>query len=187
VARDEDLDMGVDAGLRWCLRTRDPRCAEGCRRPRARVPASSTRSVRRSCTTRPQRRALQTARSPSAATYILKLGATSSTTRSSFDGPYSIDHHQQPLGEKREMGADSAWVRWGSGASEACFLRRLLPAELLTIKSDDVLGRVKVYERPSLGMRTSPEPGIPELLIKEMQSLPPERRGPFRWKARRSR
>ena len=78
---------------------------------------------------------------------------------------------QQPLGG----GADSGGQRFGEmevWALEAYGSAYCLQ-ELLTIKSDDVLGRVR-STRPSSRARTSPEPGIPEsfkVLIKEMQAL----------------
>ena len=64
-------------------------------------------------------------------------------------------------------------MRWRSGPLEAYGAAWALQ-ELLTIKSDDVPGRVKVYEAIVKGQRTSPSPGIPEsfkVLVKEMKSL----------------
>ena len=66
----------------------------------------------------------------------------------------------------------SGSARWRCWALEAYGAAYALQ-ELLTIKSDDVLGRVKVYEAIVKG-ENIPEPGIPEsfkVLIKEMQSL----------------
>ena len=66
----------------------------------------------------------------------------------------------------------SASVRWRCGPSRPTAPRYALQ-EILTIKSDDVLGRVKVYEAIVKG-ENIPEPGIPEsfkVLIKEMQAL----------------
>ncbi len=85
-------------------------------------------------------------------------------------GPYSMIT-QQPLGGKAQFGGQrfgemEVWALEAYGASYAL-------QELLTIKSDDVLGRVKVYEAIVKG-ENIPEPGIPEsfkVLIKEMQSL----------------
>ena len=78
---------------------------------------------------------------------------------------------QQPLGGKAQFGGQrfgemEVWALEAFGAAYAL-------QELLTIKSDDVLGRVKVYEAIVKG-ENIPEPGIPEsfkVLIKEMQSL----------------
>jgi DNA-directed RNA polymerase subunit beta len=85
-------------------------------------------------------------------------------------GPYSMIT-QQPLGGKAQFGGQrfgemEVWALEAYGASYAL-------QELLTVKSDDVLGRVKVYEAIVKG-ENIPEPGIPEsfkVLVKEMQSL----------------
>jgi DNA-directed RNA polymerase subunit beta len=85
-------------------------------------------------------------------------------------GPYSMIT-QQPLGGKAQFGGQrfgemEVWALEAYGAAHAL-------QELLTIKSDDVLGRVKVYEAIVKGENV-PEPGIPEsfkVLVKEMQSL----------------
>ena len=85
-------------------------------------------------------------------------------------GPYSMIT-QQPLGGKAQFGGQrfgemECWAMQAYGAAYTL-------QELLTIKSDDVLGRVKVYEAIVKG-ENIPEPGIPEsfkVLIKEMQSL----------------
>jgi DNA-directed RNA polymerase subunit beta len=85
-------------------------------------------------------------------------------------GPYSLIT-QQPLGGKAQFGGQrfgemEVWALEAYGASYAL-------QEILTIKSDDVLGRVKVYEAIVKG-ENIPEPGIPEsfkVLIKEMQAL----------------
>ncbi|MCI2974532.1 MAG: DNA-directed RNA polymerase subunit beta [Ferrimicrobium sp.] len=85
-------------------------------------------------------------------------------------GPYSMIT-QQPLGGKAQFGGQrfgemEVWALEAYGAAYAL-------QELLTIKSDDVAGRVKVYESIVKG-ENIPEPGIPEsfkVLIKEMQSL----------------
>ena len=66
----------------------------------------------------------------------------------------------------------SASARWRCGPSRPT-APRTRSQEILTIKSDDVLGRVKVYEAIVKG-ENIPEPGIPEsfkVLIKEMQAL----------------
>ena len=78
---------------------------------------------------------------------------------------------QQPLGGKAQFGGQrfgemEVWALEAYGAAYAL-------QEILTIKSDDVLGRVKVYEAIVKG-ENIPEPGIPEsfkVLIKEMQAL----------------
>jgi DNA-directed RNA polymerase subunit beta len=85
-------------------------------------------------------------------------------------GPYSMIT-QQPLGGKAQFGGQrfgemEVWALEAYGAAYAL-------QELLTIKSDDIVGRVKVYEAIVKG-ENIPEPGIPEsfkVLIKEMQSL----------------
>jgi DNA-directed RNA polymerase subunit beta len=85
-------------------------------------------------------------------------------------GPYSMIT-QQPLGGKAQFGGQrfgemEVWALEAYGAAYAL-------QELLTIKSDDILGRVKVYEAIVKGENIQ-EPGIPEsfkVLIKEMQSL----------------
>jgi DNA-directed RNA polymerase subunit beta len=85
-------------------------------------------------------------------------------------GPYSLVT-QQPLGGKAQFGGQrfgemEVWALEAYGASYAL-------QELLTIKSDDTVGRVKVYESIVKGDNI-PEPGIPEsfkVLLKEMQSL----------------
>ena len=85
-------------------------------------------------------------------------------------GPYSMIT-QQPLGGKAQFGGQrfgemEVWALEAYGAAYAL-------QELLTIKSDDIAGRVKVYEAIVKGENV-PEPGIPEsfkVLVKEMQSL----------------
>jgi len=78
---------------------------------------------------------------------------------------------QQPLGGKAQVSAGSASGEMEVWALEGLRARPYALQELLTIKSDDVLGRVKVYEAIVKGENV-PEPGIPEsfkVLIKEMQ------------------
>ncbi|HVW80448.1 MAG TPA: DNA-directed RNA polymerase subunit beta, partial [Mycobacteriales bacterium] len=85
-------------------------------------------------------------------------------------GPYSMIT-QQPLGGKAQFGGQrfgemECWAMQAYGAAYTL-------QELLTIKSDDVVGRVKVYEAIVKG-ENIPEPGIPEsfkVLLKELQSL----------------
>ena len=85
-------------------------------------------------------------------------------------GPYSLVT-QQPLGGKAQFGGQrfgemEVWALEAYGASYTL-------QEILTVKSDDVVGRVKTYEAIIKG-ENIPEPGIPEsfkVLIKELQSL----------------
>jgi len=85
-------------------------------------------------------------------------------------GPYSLVT-QQPLGGKAQFGGQrfgemEVWALEAYGASYTL-------QELLTVKSDDVVGRVKTYEAIVKGENV-PEPGVPEsfkVLIKELQSL----------------
>ena len=85
-------------------------------------------------------------------------------------GPYSLIT-QQPLGGKAQFGGQrfgemEVWALYAYGAAYVL-------QEILTVKSDDVLGRVKAYEAIVKGENV-PEPGIPEsfkVLVKEMQSL----------------
>jgi DNA-directed RNA polymerase subunit beta len=103
--------------------------------------------------------------------YILKLHhLVDDKIHARSTGPYSMIT-QQPLGGKAQFGGQrfgemEVWALEAYGAAYAL-------QELLTIKSDDVVGRVKVYEAIVKGDNI-PEPGIPEsfkVLIKEMQSL----------------
>ena len=85
-------------------------------------------------------------------------------------GPYSLVT-QQPLGGKAQFGGQrfgemEVWALEASGASYTL-------QEILTVKSDDVIGRVKTYEAIIKG-ENIPTPGIPEsfkVLLKEFQSL----------------
>jgi DNA-directed RNA polymerase subunit beta len=85
-------------------------------------------------------------------------------------GPYSLVS-QQPLGGKAQFGGQrfgemEVWALEAYGASYTL-------QELLTVKSDDVAGRSKIYEAIVKG-ENAPEPGLPEsfnVLIKELQSL----------------
>ena len=85
-------------------------------------------------------------------------------------GPYSLVT-QQPLGGKAQFGGQrfgemEVWALEAYGASYTL-------QEILTVKSDDVVGRVKTYEAINKG-ENIPEPGIPEsfkVLLKELQSL----------------
>ncbi len=85
-------------------------------------------------------------------------------------GPYSLVT-QQPLGGKAQFGGQrfgemEVWALYAYGAAHTL-------QEILTVKSDDVMGRVKTYEAIVKG-ENIPEPGIPEsfkVLIKELQSL----------------
>nr|MBA2313499.1 DNA-directed RNA polymerase subunit beta [Actinomycetota bacterium] len=103
--------------------------------------------------------------------YILKLShMVDDKIHARSTGPYSMIT-QQPLGGKAQFGGQrfGEMEVWALEAYGAAYCLQ----ELLTIKSDDVLGRVKVYEAVVKG-ENIPEPGIPEsfkVLIKEMQSL----------------
>jgi DNA-directed RNA polymerase subunit beta len=85
-------------------------------------------------------------------------------------GPYSLVT-QQPLGGKAQFGGQrfgemEVWALEAYGAAHTL-------QEILTVKSDDVVGRVKTYESIVKGENV-PEPGVPEsfkVLIKELQSL----------------
>lgn len=85
-------------------------------------------------------------------------------------GPYSLVT-QQPLGGKAQFGGQrfgemEVWALEAYGASHTL-------QEMLTVKSDDIVGRVKTYESIVKG-ESIPEPGVPEsfkVLIKELQSL----------------
>ncbi|MFN4002878.1 DNA-directed RNA polymerase subunit beta [Microcella sp.] len=103
--------------------------------------------------------------------YILKLHhLVDDKIHARSTGPYSMIT-QQPLGGKAQFGGQrfgemEVWALEAYGAAYAL-------QELLTIKSDDILGRVKVYEA-IVKAENIQEPGIPEsfkVLIKEMQSL----------------
>ncbi len=103
--------------------------------------------------------------------YILKLNhLAADKLHARAIGPYSLVT-QQPLGGKAQLGGQrfgemEVWALEAYGASH-------LLQELLTIKSDDVGGRARVYEAMVKGENT-PDPGIPEsfnVLVKELQSL----------------
>ncbi len=103
--------------------------------------------------------------------YILKLHhLVDDKIHARSTGPYSMIT-QQPLGGKAQFGGQrfgemEVWAMEAYGAAYAL-------QELLTIKSDDVPGRVKVYEAIVKG-ENIPDSGIPEsfkVLLKEMQSL----------------
>ncbi len=103
--------------------------------------------------------------------YVLKLShMVDDKIHARSTGPYSMIT-QQPLGGKAQFGGQrfGEMEVWALEAYGAAYCLQ----ELLTIKSDDVLGRVKVYEAIVKG-ENIPEPGIPEsfkVLIKEMQAL----------------
>ncbi|MCI8434381.1 MAG: DNA-directed RNA polymerase subunit beta [Clostridia bacterium] len=85
-------------------------------------------------------------------------------------GPYSLVT-QQPLGGKAQFGGQrfgemEVWALYAYGAAN-------ILQEIMTVKSDDIVGRVKTYESIVKGLNTS-EPGVPEsfkVLIKELQAL----------------
>jgi DNA-directed RNA polymerase subunit beta len=103
--------------------------------------------------------------------YILKLAhLVDDKIHARSTGPYSMIT-QQPLGGKAQFGGQrfGEMEVWALEAYGAAYCLQ----ELLTIKSDDVLGRVKVYEAIVKGDNI-PEPGVPEsfkVLMKEMQAL----------------
>jgi DNA-directed RNA polymerase subunit beta len=85
-------------------------------------------------------------------------------------GPYSLVT-QQPLGGKAQFGGQrfGEMEVWALEAYGAAYTLQ----EILTVKSDDVIGRVKTYEAIVKG-ENIPEPGVPEsfkVLVKELQSL----------------
>ena len=103
--------------------------------------------------------------------YILKLlHLVDDKIHARSTGPYSLVT-QQPLGGKAQFGGQrfGEMEVWALEAYGAAYTLQ----ELLTVKSDDIIGRVKVYEAIVKG-ENIPEPGIPEsfkVLLKEMQSL----------------
>jgi len=103
--------------------------------------------------------------------YILKLAhLVDDKIHARSTGPYSLVT-QQPLGGKAQFGGQrfgemEVWALEAYGAAHTL-------QEILTVKSDDVVGRVKTYEAIVKG-ENIPEPGIPEsfkVLIKELQAL----------------
>ncbi len=103
--------------------------------------------------------------------YILKLAhLVDDKIHARSTGPYSMIT-QQPLGGKAQFGGQrfGEMEVWALEAYGSAYCLQ----ELLTIKSDDVLGRIKVYEAIVKG-ENIPEPGVPEsfkVLMKEMQAL----------------
>jgi DNA-directed RNA polymerase subunit beta len=103
--------------------------------------------------------------------YMLKLAhLVDDKIHARSTGPYSLVT-QQPLGGKAQFGGQrfGEMEVWALEAYGAAYTLQ----ELLTVKSDDVVGRVKTYEAIIKGENV-PEPGVPEsfkVLIKEMQSL----------------
>ena len=103
--------------------------------------------------------------------YVLKLAhLVDDKIHARSTGPYSMIT-QQPLGGKAQFGGQrfGEMEVWALEAYGAAYCLQ----ELLTIKSDDVLGRVRVYESIVKGDNI-PEPGVPEsfkVLMKEMQAL----------------
>ena len=103
--------------------------------------------------------------------YILKLGhMVDDKIHARSTGPYSLVT-QQPLGGKAQFGGQrfgemEVWALYAYGASSVL-------QEILTVKSDDTVGRVKTYESIVKGENV-PVPGIPEsfkVLVKEIRSL----------------
>jgi DNA-directed RNA polymerase subunit beta len=103
--------------------------------------------------------------------YILKLAhLVDDKIHARSIGPYSLIT-QQPLGGKAQFGGQrfGEMEVWALEAYGAAYTLQ----ELLTVKSDDVQGRTKVYEAIVKG-KNAPEPGIPEsfnVLVKELQGL----------------
>ncbi len=103
--------------------------------------------------------------------YMLKLAhLVDDKIHARSTGPYSLVT-QQPLGGKAQFGGQRFGVMevWALEAYGSAYTLQ----ELLTVKSDDVVGRVKTYEAIVKGENV-PEPGVPEsfkVLIKELQSL----------------
>jgi DNA-directed RNA polymerase subunit beta len=105
------------------------------------------------------------------AIYIMKLShLVDDKIHARSIGPYSLVS-QQPLGGKAQFGGQrfGEMEVWALEAYGAAFCLQ----ELLTVKSDDIQGRAKIYEAIVKG-ENPPEPGIPEsfnVLVKELQSL----------------
>ena len=103
--------------------------------------------------------------------YMLKLAhLVDDKIHARSTGPYSLVT-QQPLGGKAQFGGQrfGEMEVWALEAYGAAYTLQ----EILTVKSDDVVGRVKTYEAIVKG-ENIPEPGVPEsfkVLIKELQSL----------------
>ena len=103
--------------------------------------------------------------------YMLKLAhMVDDKLHARSTGPYSLVT-QQPLGGKAQFGGQrfGEMEVWALEAYGAAYTLQ----EILTVKSDDVVGRVKTYEAIVKGQNV-PEPGVPEsfkVLIKELQSL----------------
>ena len=103
--------------------------------------------------------------------YLLKLShLVDDKIHARSIGPYSL-HTQQPLGGKAQFGGQrfgemEVWALEAYGAAH-------ILQELLTVKSDDVYGRTKIYESLVKG-DSAVEPGLPEsfnVLVRELQSL----------------
>ena len=103
--------------------------------------------------------------------YMMKLGhMVEDKIHARSIGPYSLIT-QQPLGGKAQFGGQrfgemEVWALEGYGASH-------ILQEVLTVKSDDVIGRAKTYEAIVKGENV-PKPGVPEafnVMIKELQGL----------------
>ena len=103
--------------------------------------------------------------------YILKLAhLVDDKIHARSTGPYSLVT-QQPLGGKAQFGGQrfGEMEVWALEAYGAAYTLQ----EILTVKSDDIVGRVKTYESIVKG-ESVPQPGVPEsfkVLIKELQSL----------------
>ena len=136
---------------------------------------AARRAVRRSCSTAARGEAFDQEVTVGIM-YMLKLHhLVDDKIHARSIGPYSLVT-QQPLGGKAQFGGQrlgemEVWAMEAYGAAYAL-------QEFLTVKSDDVMGRTRMYEAIVKGDYTL-EAGLPEsfnVLIKELQSLVPERR-----------
>ncbi len=104
--------------------------------------------------------------------YMLKLAhMVDDKLHARSTGPYSLVTQQQPLGGKAQFGGQrfGEMEVWALEAYGAAYTLQ----EILTVKSDDTVGRVKTYEAIVKG-ENLPKPGVPEsfrVLMKELQSL----------------
>ena len=159
-----------DAGVLRCLGGGDPRPARLDHPDPGRRPAGARPTARPPCSTAATGEPFPY---PVAVgyMYIIKLlHLVDDKIHARSTGPYSMIT-QQPLGGKAQFGGQrfgemECWAMQAYGAAYTL-------QELLTIKSDDIVGRVKVYEAIVKG-ENIPEPGIPEsfkVLLKELQAL----------------
>ena len=165
-AHEEDIAELLDmAGMKEDSRLFDGRAG----RPSSSPSAASPPPVSWNCTTDARAIHLKT-RVTVGYMYMLKLHhLVDDKIHARSTGPYSLVT-QQPLGGKAQFGGQrfgemEVWALEAYGAAHTL-------QEILTVKSDDVVGRVKTYEAIVKG-ENIPEPGVPEsfkVLIKELQS-----------------